>query len=546
MNPLQQLLAQRISQGLSRKSITEPSRWACKYRYMGHPYPGVWTFDHHPWLKDMHDSKAFTNIGQKSAQMGFTEWALNVAFHFIDIKRMDVLYVLPNTRPDAADFSAGRFDKALELSKHLKDLFSDVQNVGHKRAGSTNLYIRGSNARSGLKSIPVSLIVLDELDEMMQENIPLALERLSGQIERYDLRLSTPTIPDFGINFYYNDTTREHFFFPCPHCSRQIELKFPDSLVIKGSDVSDPEVAESHLICTECNHPLAHENKIDYLNKGKWVAEFPNRPDRGFHINQLYSMHLHPSTVAKAHLAAKKDPAAEQEFYNSKLGMPHIVSGARITEDMINACIGSYRMLDFNRHNPVTMGVDVGKHLHAEICLWELGGRSGYDINSYARAKVLAHFELDEFEDLDKLMFDFQIGACVIDSQPERRKALEFANRFPGRVKLCRYPVGINGRSITVSSDEEMIINVDRTSWLDLSLGRFKNCTITLPINTGMDYKQHIMAQVRIPKKDANGNPITRYETPGNRADHYGHARNYAEIALPFALGMGISQDIRG
>ncbi len=64
-------------------------------------------------------------------------------------------------------------------------------------------------------------------------------------------------------------------------------------------------------------------------------------------------------------------------------------------------------------------------------------------------------------------------------------------------------------------------------------------------MDTGMDYKNHIMAQVRIPKKDANGNPITRYETPGNRADHYGHARNYAEIALPFAAGLGVASDIR-
>lgn len=513
---------------------------------MGHPYPGLWNFDHHPWLKEMHDSKAFTNVGQKSAQMGYTEWALNVSFYFIDIKRMDVLYVLPNTRPDAADFSSGRFDKALELSSHLRDLFSDVQNVGHKRAGATNLYIRGSNARSGLKSIPVSLIVLDELDEMTQENIPLALERLSGQLERFDLRLSTPTIPDFGINFYYNDTTKERFFFPCPSCSRRIELRFPDNLVICGEDAADPRLSESHLICDVCKAKLPHEAKIEFLNRGKWVAEHPDRKDRGFHINQLYSMHLPPSVIAKAYFNAMKDPSAEQEYYNSKLGLPHIVAGARITDEHINACMGNYRKVDFNRYGVVTMGVDVGRKLHVEVDQWDVDGQSGYDVNSYARCKVLTHLELDEFEELDRLMMDMGVHFCVIDSQPERRKALEFANRFPGRVKLCRYPVGVNGRNITIATDEEHIINVDRTSWLDLALGRFKNGTITLPMDTTTDYKEQVKAQVRIPKKDANGNPISKYETPGNRHDHYGHARNYAEIALPFALGLGVSADIRG
>lgn len=545
MHALKALLAQRIQHGLSRKSITEPSRWACKYRYMGHPYPGLWNFKHHPWLKAMHDAKESIIVGQKSAQMGYTEWALNVTFYFVDVKRMDVLYVLPNTRPDAADFSAGRFDKALELSEHLQSMFSDVQNVGHKRAGSTNLYIRGSNARSGLKSIPVGLIVLDELDEMAQENIPLALERLSGQIERYQLMLSTPTIPDFGINYHFESTTKEQFFFPCPSCSRHIVLKH-DNLKIVGDDASDPRVAESYLICDQCNATLHHEDKVNFENKGIWVPEFRDRTDRGFHISQLYSMHLPPSVMAKAYLNSLKDPAAEQEYWNSKLGLPHIVAGAKIDESMISACIGDYRRLDFNRSGLVTMGVDVGRKLHVEIDSWQLDGRSGYDMNSYARCRVLTHLEVNEFEELDALMFDFGVHFCIIDSQPERRKALEFANRFPGRVKLCRYPVGVNGRNITTSSDEEMIINVDRTSWLDLSLGRFKQGTITLPMDTQLDYKSHIMAQVRIAKKDADGNPTARYETPGNRHDHYGHARNYAEIALPFAKGLGVSQDITG
>lgn len=89
------------------------------------------------------------------------------------------------------------------------------------------------------------------------------------------------------------------------------------------------------------------------------------------------------------------------------------------------------------------------------------------------------------------------------------------------------------------------MIRVDRTSWLDLSLGRFKRGDIGLPIDTSLDYKAQICAQVRIPTKDRDGNPMTKYETPGNRADHFGHARNYAEIALPFALGVGTNTDIR-
>jgi phage terminase large subunit GpA-like protein len=226
MSQLREQFAERIRLGINRKAITDASRWALKYRVMSHPYPGQWNFDHHPWLKDMHDTRYGSNVGQKAAQMGFTEVMLNVAFFFIDVRKMDVLYVLPNIRPDASDFSAGRFDKALELSPHLQELFSNVKNVNHKRAGYANLYLRGSNSRSQLKSIPVGLIILDELDEMNQANVPLALQRLAGQLERYDWKISTPTSPEFGINKAFLNSTQDHFFFPCPSCSRYIELRY--------------------------------------------------------------------------------------------------------------------------------------------------------------------------------------------------------------------------------------------------------------------------------------------------------------------------------
>src|SRR5262249_14884021 len=163
-------------------------------------------------------SDAELNVGQKAAQMGFTETVLNIVFYHIDVKAVDCLYVLPAKTPDASDFSAARFDPALESSPHLANLFSDVKNVGHKRAGTATLYVRGSRSRAGLKSIPTGLIILDEVDEFDQENIPLAMERAAGQVEKMVWMISTPTIDNFGINKYYLQSSQNHFHFKCPCC----------------------------------------------------------------------------------------------------------------------------------------------------------------------------------------------------------------------------------------------------------------------------------------------------------------------------------------
>ncbi len=134
-------------------------------------------------------------------------------------------------------------------------------------------------------------------------------------------------------------------------------------------------------------------------------------------------------------------------------------------------------------------------------------------------------------------MRQYNVVMCVIDANPERRLAYEFACRHYGKAKLCQYPEGISNRQLSENSAEQ-IVSADRTSWLDMALGRFKNKMIELPIDCADEYKEQIKAQVRIFKKDKHGQQIARYETADNTADHFGHARNYCEIALPLAASI--------
>jgi hypothetical protein len=551
MHKLKSLLLERLSSGLKRKSLTKPSNWACAVRMMGPPFPGPWTFKYHPWLKEMHDSTAEMNIGQKGAQLGFTETVLNLTFFKIDVEGLDCLYVLPAKTPDAGDFSAGRFDPALENSPHLSKLFNDVKNVGHKRAGTANLYIRGSKSRSGLKSIPTGFIVLDEVDEFVQRNISLAFERASGQVKRQFWLISTPTIENYGINSYFIDSSQEEFFFKCPSCTRLTNLVFPECLEITADHPEDINITKSFIKCKECKNELKHETKHEWLKDGIWVPQITEqRQSRGFHVNQLYSSAKGglPSEIAKSYLLSLRDPAEEQSFYNDKMGVPHAVEGAKITDVQLENCKGSYQngFIDFK--HITTMGIDVGKFLHYEIDSWYIPPKlETSDLNTECSVKVLEAGKVLNFEELDVLMRKHRVNAAVIDCNPERRKAYEFSKRFWGHVKLCFYGQGVQGKQIHVVDTlktEEPLITVDRTSWLDLSLGRFRNSTISIPQNISLEYRDHLKCLVRTYEKDKDGNPVGRYRKGGGD-DHFAHARNYAEIALIFAANMSRPQDIR-
>ena len=550
---LKNLMMQKVYSGLTRQSLAKVSKWSEMYRVMGKPFPGPWQFLHHPWAKAMCDSQHQLTVGQKAAQMAYSEVALNRTFKAIDIDGESVLYVLPNTKPDASVFSSSRFDVALELSPHLRDLFSSVRNVDHKRAGAASLYIRGSRSRSQLKSIPCAGIVFDEVDEMVQRNIILALERSSGQQDEdiWYYMVSTPTIEGIGINGFFEDSTQDHFFFKCPHCSRMIELPFGTKemggvLRVTAESLTDPRIRDSYIVCPKCDHKLDHADKVNFMNaKHEWVSAYPDRLSRGFYINQHYSMVLKPYRLAEAYIRSLTNANDEQEFYNSKGGLPHVVKGARVTDTDIIKCIGQYATQTQMKNGLTTMGIDTGNWLHFEIDQWSLDPNrvSNNDVNLIAKPRMLRSGKVKHFHELDALMYDYRINQAVIDIEPETRKAKEFCDRFKGIAKMCKYSRGVVGKTIR---NYESYVHVDRTCWLDLSLGRFTRHSIEVPRDISEETKKHIKALIRVYKEDRDGNQVGSYVKKEHEPDHAAHARNYSEIALHLAANLGGVEDYTG
>ena len=525
---------------------------------MGGDFPGPFGFKYHPWAREPHDSTASFNVSMKAAQMGFTEIGINRAFYILDILHRDVLYVLP-TALNASDFSRSRFAPALQYSDYIKHMFTSVDTVNLKQAGPNTLYIRGSRGDSNLKSIPVSELILDELDEMSDEAVYLAFERLSGQLTQNIWAISTPTLPNKGIHGLYLDTTQEHFFFGCPHCSKNIELIWPESFELCGVSVNDADCDLSYLKCTECNHKLDQEAKPEYLTKGFWHKTNVNsNPDqRGFNVNQLYSFTVSPGKIARAYFRGVGNEGALSEFHKSKLGQPYIPDGAQVLDSQIDACVNAGSAYTTNGDRPlkdakqrfITMGVDQGDWCHIVVNEWFFD-TWGHDINAHARCKNVWHGKFNVKVEggwgrLDQFMREWQVLHCVVDADPNHLEARRFSQRFPGYVTLCRYRRGITQKAIQMQEDLDrvMIATVDRTNWMDSALGRFKEeGKMLLPNDVSLEYRDHIKASVRTLEKDDQNNYKALYTNTS--PDHYAHAHTYAEIALPLAASYVKGQDI--
>jgi hypothetical protein len=528
-------LKRTITEGMKSKTLTSCSRWAENRRVMGAPFNGPYGFGRHPWCREIHDSQAAWTVAMKAAQLGVTETGINRAFFTLDQLKRDVLYVLPTTL-NAGDFSKARFATALKLSPYLKDLFVDTNTVGLKSTGTNVLYIRGSRGDSNLKSIPVSELVLDEMDEMDTHAVWLALERLSGQVEKHILAISTPTVPKYGIHKLYLTSTQEHFRFRCPCCSRWTELVWPDCVEIIGESVNDPRCKESFLKCKECKHKLEHVDKPLFLADGQWKATETNvsaEESRGFYINQLYSSTVTPGELVIAYHRGMGDEAANTEFHCSKLGLPFIGVGAQVTDGMIETCLKGHTINDarpqIGGSRLITMGVDQGKTGYISVVEWLFDQAPGSDINAAAIGKLLwfGKFAEDDWNYLGELMREWQVLACVVDADPNVNDARRFAKKFHGYVWLTRYRRGQTAKEVSISEEETgaPFATVDRTSWLSCTLGRFKTTPprIRLPRDISLEFREHVKTltplpniqnQAQKPQKTGSGASIPPFPRP--------------------------------
>jgi hypothetical protein len=505
---------------------------------MPHPFRGPLKFDRFPWQPEILNVDDGIVTVKKAAQIGFSVAGMIRALYIINEKVEDVLYVLP-TAGLAGDFSQGRLDALTDLSPHLKDMWGKTNKVGLKITDqNASLYIRGSVAERGLVSVPISTAIIDEYDRCSDNTYDLVTERLSGQLKKYLFSLSTPTLPEFGIDKQYSHGTMEQFFFPCPHCGKRIRLDWEENTIVAGDYPGDPESDRTIFICNLCKKELKHEEKLDWLKGAEWVAQRTNvKGHRSFHINQMYSSTVTPGEMANAYHKAQLSDLAAIEFKNQKLGEPHISEGARVTDSIIEECrdgsyrIGEDRPEDANRL--ICMGVDVGTYLDCWIAEFKYDRdpkNMPYE-NSMQRMLQAIRLPSDDWNALGNLMREWQVRHACVDFQPDTVNARRFCRAFKGYASMVAYRRGTVGNEVKETKDEQGVpcLTVDRTVFLDLALGRFHKQKITVPIGFPGVAREHLKAPIRTYELDELGLPRGIYKSIAD--DHFAHAAAYCEIA---------------
>ena len=293
---------------------------ACKIVLEGRPL----TFEKHEYLQKPYSDSHADQTEMKAAQMGLTVKAGLRSIHGAITGKYPrgILYLFPN-RSDVTDFSKARITPLVQengdsIGKWIVE--TDTSNL--KQFGSSFLYLRGMNSRVGLKSIPVDFIVFDEFDEAPQTAVDMAMERMAHSEVHESLKLSNPTLPDFGIDKAFQQTDQQYWKLKCPACGEYtcLEDTFPSCLL----ELSDEKVIRA---CRKCKAELNPAI-------GEWVAKRPQvEGKRGYHYSQLFSQFVDPKSI----LHQFRTTQNLTDFYNLKIGIPWAEATHRISLEAVYA-----------------------------------------------------------------------------------------------------------------------------------------------------------------------------------------------------------------
>ncbi len=454
---------------------------------------------------------------QKGAQSGGSTWAILDEIHDAKYQGINQIHTLP-TASDVQRFVPSKVNQIIKMNPCIfEDISGDVDAVSQKQIGKAFIFYRGTFMEREAIMLSSDKNVYDEVDKSDLAVIRDYSSRMGFSVLKLKRYISTPTIPDFGINRLYLQSDQKHWRFTCPKCGYRQHMEWDKNV----------DFERKIYVCQKCRNEVTKET----IRSGTWEARFPGRELSGYWISQMMVTYRTCAELIKE----QQDADDEEYFYNFILGLPYLNSESRIPATLVNKNLTPVH----NDERDTVMGVDVGgKDLHVII---------GNSRGIFAIVKLVDQPGKTKWERLGELMEVYEVRYCVIDAEWDTNEAYEFAKKFPGRVYLCWYkddPKKVNiirfadeGKFTDKrkDEDEEIKVLVDRDRMIDLTVSDLRKGKIKFNFSAGdqriAELIEHIQTMYVRTVTDKIGQEKREWTSTTGK-DHFLHALVYFNTAL--------------
>ena len=523
----------RLRSSLAAHSHDTITDFITTHTYMrGKPF----SFDGHEYQKKILEDKSQNLVIIKSAQMGISEMSARMALaRSVLIDGFSTIYTLPAASA-AANFMKTRIDPVIDGSPYLSEMVNnDVDNIAVKRFGKNSyLYLKGAQVDRQAISVPADMLIYDEVDNSDQNVLTLYESRIIHSPYKLTVKLSTPTVPNYGIDLAYKESRRHVNMCKCNHCNHWFypdyyrHVKIPDFNqeldTLTRTHFGNPSFrwAEAYVACEKCGR------EVDLMPEYReWVIENPGDafPAAGYRISPFdCPTIIKPSELVKSSVEFNRP----QDFSNQRLGIPMEDKESTLGRDELDRCIISQSSGGgFNR----VMGLDMGMTCWCHIA----------DVLP-DNTLVLIHTEgiplSRVIERRRELKQQYRVRMTVVDHGPYTetvyRMQAEDSNLFAGIYSTAKaidlFKVKLVEEDKEKGKEAAKNVHINRNKGFDLRMGMVRSGQILKVSDTNDEvWKVHLTDQKRVRAFHQDELMFVWQKTKGE--DHLDHALLYTIIA---------------
>lgn len=443
-------------------------------------------FHDHPYLWDIYSDWTPKQCIKKCAQVGLSTTIVNKAIWAAWTKEMDVIYSFP-TYDLARKMVSSKVNRLIANNPKFQELTKDQDSIEQKRIGKNMLYFQGTSNEQAAIALPADLYIADEVDRSDQNIVEQFASRLQHSKHKYEWRFSNPSVPENGVDKWWQQSDQKEWFVRCEGCNR-------DQIV------TIDHIKHDIFACEKCGRELNRR-------KGQWIQRFTDPEISGYHVSAVMA----PNISAKQILQLQKDKS-EQYFANYVLGEPYVGSGNYLPRHVL---FSNLTDRDNPQDAPPVIGVDTGKNIHFVV-----GNKYGlYYEGSYKN-----------YEPIEAILQKRPDALCIIDQGGDITAPRELQEKYPNRIYLCTF---VQSQDVAPKWKEDIgMVNVDRNKAIQLLVDEHTERRIPLfgtreDWNEFADHWSHLYREL---EEDERGR--RRYVWKRNGPDHLALAEVYWRIGM--------------
>ena len=545
------------------------SQWAERYRVLDSKaaaLPGPWRNEKTPYLVAIMDELLNYETEEivfcKPSQVGGTEVIMNILGYIIQQDPSPTLAVYPSDILADSIYKNRILPMIMASPTILERYHENESTQSELQFDGMYLSLTGSNSPANLASKAIRFLFLDEVDKYPgaskkeADPISLARERTKTFHNRKIFMTSTPTLRTGHIwKALEGCDIIKHYFVPCPHCGKYIELKWADISLPKDETMSYADRAEFAVyVCPECAAIITDQHKPQMLRYGEWRTVQENTKYArkvGFWMNTFYSPFVRFSEIAKEFLMSKDDPDLFQNFTNSWLAEPWEDTKLKTSADLVlDRQTDLPEMIVPTWAKLLTAGVAVQENcLYWTIRAW----------GNFLTSQNIAHgqaFSFPEIERIMNLQFTREdngppmvVSLALIDSGDNTVVVYDFCainSEWALPCKGSSHPLDFYTKISRVAKTDSraygmQLILVDGGKCKDAIAGRMRreNGKGSWMVYQGCDrtYAEQVTAEHKVNVKKASGRTVQEWKPKASHTDnHYLDCEVYA-MAAAEALG---------